>query len=145
MSTVYADLSRAGIRATPSRVAVLAMFREHPLEHFSADQIYRRLSVGAEPISLASVYRSLAHLVEAGLVASGMLGESRVVYELNRGDPHYHLVCHRCGAIRDIHDATLAGACRSIASAHRFADVCASVVISGQCPDCQSAPRRRRA
>ena len=143
MRTVYAELSRAGIRATPNRVAVLTLFRDNPVEHFSADQIYRRLAADTESFSLASVYRTLSHLLEMGLIKSALLGDSRVIYELNRGKPHYHLVCNRCGTIRDAYDATIEAAYRSMAAEHQFAYASASAIVYGECPDCEEARRRK--
>ncbi|PXW13593.1 Fe2+ or Zn2+ uptake regulation protein [Paraburkholderia caballeronis] len=143
MRTLYAELSRAGIRATASRIAVLKLFRDHPVEHFSADQIYRRLTHDEEPLSLASVYRILSQLLGAGLITCASLGDSRVVYELNRGEPHYHLVCNHCGAIHNVTDTTLNLAYQSIAAQHQFVYASASVVVFGACPDCQAARNQK--
>jgi Fur family ferric uptake transcriptional regulator len=137
MTTVYAELSQAGIRATPHRVAVLALFRDNPVEHFSADQIYRRLAVDTGSLSLASVYRSLAYLLDAGLITSASLGNARVVYELNRGEPHYHLVCNRCSAVQDAYDPALKAACETISAEHDFHYAAASVVVFGKCSACR--------
>ncbi|WP_144153274.1 Fur family transcriptional regulator [Paraburkholderia sp. BCC1885] len=142
MTTVHAELSQAGIRATPNRVAVLTLFRDHPHEHFSADQIYRRLAANTGSLSLASVYRSLTYLLDAALITSASLGNSRVIYELNRGEPHYHLVCNRCGVVRDAYDSTLKAACQSIAVEQDFTYAAASVVIFGECSDCRQKATR---
>jgi Fur family transcriptional regulator, ferric uptake regulator len=138
MTTVYAQLSQAGIRATPHRVAILALFRDNPTEHFSADQIYRRLASDTGSLSLASVYRSLSYLLDAGLITNATLGNSRVVYELDRGEPHYHLVCNRCGAVRDAYDPSLQAACQAIAAQHDFHYTGASVVVTGECDQCRA-------
>lgn len=138
MKAIYTELARAGIRPTASRFSILKLFREHPDAHFSVEQIYRMLSGGPEPVSLASTYRTLSAFIESGLVTSATLGDSRVVYELNHGRPHHHLVCRRCGDICDLHDDDLTTQFEHVASRHRYTCHAAALVISGTCPACQA-------
>ncbi|WP_103703761.1 Fur family transcriptional regulator [Paraburkholderia eburnea] len=136
MRAIYADLKRARMRPTSSRVAVLQLFHEFPNEHMTADQVFRRVPPDTEQCSLASVYRALAQLLEAGLLTNAWIGEQRVVYELNRGTRHSHLVCNDCGTIRDIDDSELEAQHAAIASAREFSYASASLVIFGRCAQC---------
>ncbi|MFL9966854.1 transcriptional repressor, partial [Paraburkholderia sediminicola] len=52
------------------------------------------------------------------MFSSVMLDAACVVYELNRGAPHDHLICVHCKRVFDFADATLAG--RRQAVAHRY-------------------------
>jgi Fur family ferric uptake transcriptional regulator len=140
MIAIYAALKAAGLRPTASRAAVYRLFHELPNEHFTADQVYRKLTREPEPCSLASVYRALAHLHDADLITSASLGDARVVYEFNRGQRHYHLVCNRCGRIQDAYDPTLEQQQAKIAADHRFQFASASLVIFGRCEACIGLP-----
>ncbi|CAG9189722.1 Ferric uptake regulation protein FUR [Paraburkholderia sabiae] len=140
MIAIYAALKTAGLRPTSSRAAVLRLFHELPHEHFTADQVYRKLSREPEPCSLASVYRALAQLHEADLITSASLGDARIVYELNRGQRHYHLVCSRCGRIQDAYDPGLEQQQARIAADHHFHYTSSSLVIFGRCENCEALP-----
>jgi Fur family transcriptional regulator, ferric uptake regulator len=136
MIAIYGALKTAGLRPTSSRVAVLRLFHECPHEHFAADQVFRKLSNDVEPCSLASVYRALSQLHEADLITSASLGDARIVYELNRGERHYHLVCNRCGRIQDAYDPGLEQQQARIAADHQFRFSSANLVIFGRCMEC---------
>jgi Fur family transcriptional regulator, ferric uptake regulator len=136
MIAIYGALKMVGLRPTSSRVAVLRLFHEFPNEHFGADQVFRKLSNDTEPCSLASVYRALSQLHEADLITSASLGDARIVYELNRGARHYHLVCNRCGRIQDAYDPGLEQQQIRIAADHNFQFTGANLVIFGRCADC---------
>ncbi|PFH20554.1 MULTISPECIES: Fur family transcriptional regulator [Burkholderia] len=138
MKAIYTELARVRIRPTVSRFNVLMLFRTHPTTHFTVEQIYRMLSGGPEPFSLASTYRTLSTFLESGLITSASLGDSRVVYELNHGKPHHHLVCRRCAAICDLVEDELDQQFARVASGHRFKYQAASLVITGVCSDCQA-------
>ncbi|MBP0590553.1 transcriptional repressor [Paraburkholderia sp. LEh10] len=137
MIAIYSELKTAGLRPTSSRAAVLKLFHEFPNEHFTADQVYRKLSRETEPCSLASVYRALAQLHEVDLITNATLGDARIVYELNRGQRHYHLFCNRCGRIEDAYDPGLEQQQEKIAADHRFHYVSSNLVIFGRCAACE--------
>jgi Fur family transcriptional regulator, ferric uptake regulator len=101
--------------------------------------VFRKLSNDSEPCSLASVYRALSQLHDADLITSASLGDARIVYELNRGQRHYHLVCNRCGRIQDAYDPGLEQQQARIAADHRFQFGSANLVIFGRCAECTTA------
>ena len=74
--------------------------------HPSADWIYRRLLPEFPDLSLATVYRNLKALKDAGKIASvGVVnGQERFDAELR---PHSHYVCQQCGAVQDLSEAPL--------------------------------------
>ncbi|WP_082722258.1 transcriptional repressor [Burkholderia mayonis] len=80
----------------------------------------------------------MSTFLERGLVTSASLGDSRVVYELNRGKDHHHLVCRKCGALCDLYEDELNEQFERIASGRRFKFHAASLVIAGVCPECQA-------
>ncbi len=69
-------------------------------EHLTAEQIYKRLENTENRMSVATVYNSLNSLCDEGLIRRLVLAEQSERYDkLLR---HDHLVCKRCGAVRDV-------------------------------------------
>jgi len=89
-----------GLRATPSRVAVLELLQaaEQPISHGEVSS--RLASHSWDP---ATLYRNLSDFVEAGLVRRTDVGDHVWRFELVRDEhqsgAHPHFVCTECGAI----------------------------------------------
>ncbi len=93
-------LERVGWRLTRQRSAVFAYLRSVD-DHPTAEQVYSAVRQQIPHISLATVYKALETLVEAGVAArlGNSLGAAR--YDC-RTDAHYHLRCARTGQVRDL-------------------------------------------
>jgi len=91
----------AGVKLTHQR---LEIFREvaRTNAHPDAITIHRGVRRRIPTISLDTVYRALATMVDLGVLAP--LGSSRekVRFDANTR-PHHHFVCVRCGTIRDFY------------------------------------------
>jgi Fur family ferric uptake transcriptional regulator len=98
----------AGLRATPSRLAVLALLRgqDQPLSHGDVDD---RLG---DVYDRATLYRNLTDLADAGLVRRSDLGDHVWRFEAiaagHGADRHPHFVCTGCGVIECLPDVHLA-------------------------------------
>mgnify|MGYP003940211317 CR=1 FL=1 len=68
--------------------------------HPTADWLYRQLKDEFPNLSLGTVYRNLATLIERGLVKKIHFGSTFDRFEANT-QPHYHLICESCGKIFD--------------------------------------------
>jgi Fe2+ or Zn2+ uptake regulation protein len=93
-------LEKAGWRYTRQRGAVFAVLcatNAHP----TADQVYAAVRRDLPNISLATVYKALDALVDAGLAAKFSDGEGPARYDTH-GEAHYHLRCTRTGQVRDL-------------------------------------------
>lgn len=143
MNVIFSDLKKAHMRPTATRVAVYRLFHEEPTAHFTADQVFRQLGERDEPYNLSSIYRALGSLQDASLILGSSLGMAKVIYELNRGQQHIHLVCTRCDAIQDIHDPEFEAQQARIASAHDFRYLSYSHAVFGICGACQQRPGGR--
>jgi Fur family ferric uptake transcriptional regulator len=88
-------------------------------------------------VGLATVYRNLQSLVDAGEVDVLHTGEGEAMYRLCEADDHHHhLVCRRCGhSVELVADDVEAWADR-VGRRHGFADVTHTVEIFGLCSDC---------
>lgn len=95
-----------GLRRTGQREVILdeAFSRD---EHFTAEDLFDRVRRHSSEISRATVYRTLALLVEADLLREIDLGESQTTYDPNfLGKPsHNHLVCVDCGRVVEFEDS----------------------------------------
>lgn len=100
-----ADLRTRGLRATPSRLAVLRLLRgaERPLSH--ADVVD---ALAAETWDRSTLYRNLTDLVAAGLAGKTELGDHVWRFydaTLHEAGDHPHFVCTACGAVLCLEDA----------------------------------------
>jgi Fur family peroxide stress response transcriptional regulator len=69
--------------------------------HPTADWLYSKLKEEFPRLSVGTVYRNLAILKEQGLISELQFGSTFNRFEA-RVDPHYHLVCEKCGSIQDL-------------------------------------------
>jgi Fur family transcriptional regulator, peroxide stress response regulator len=93
-------LEQAGWRFTRQRAAVFAFLRRVQ-SHPTAEQVFSAVRLDLPHVSLATVYKALDALVDAGLARriAGSPGPAR--YDA-RADVHYHLRCERTGEVRDL-------------------------------------------
>jgi Fur family transcriptional regulator, ferric uptake regulator len=94
-------LREVGLRVTRQRVAVLAALLESE-DHPTADEMLSRARDRDDSISLATAYRSLAALVEAGLVRKLALESGPARYEMMPATDHDHLLDVDTGALTEL-------------------------------------------
>lgn len=93
-------LTRAGVRLTPQREAILeylAQARTHP----TAAEVYQAVRERAPHIARATVYNTLNLLPRLGLIVELRRQDGNVRYETNL-TPHVNLICVRCGRVFDL-------------------------------------------
>lgn len=97
---VIKKLEKEGYRITQPRRAVISTLTEEPL---SVQEIRTRIKQNSNLIDLASIYRTLDILLQAGIVRMIETGERGRSYELvNEHNHHHHLICNTCGSIEDV-------------------------------------------
>ncbi|KAB2640608.1 MAG: transcriptional repressor [Verrucomicrobia bacterium] len=127
-------IRRKGMRRTAQReVIVAAVFSKD--EHFSAEELYGRVSTSAANTSRATVYRTLGLLVEAGLLREIDLGDDQTTYDPNFLDKpaHNHLVCIDCGRVVEFEDAQLEGLTASMTRRLGFEPIRQSLKVEATC------------
>jgi Fur family ferric uptake transcriptional regulator len=103
--TLRAALRDTGLRATPSRIAVLQLLRsaESPVSH--SDVTAKLASQGWDP---ATIYRNLTDLSDVGLARRTDVGDHIWRFEAITGNheasAHPHFVCTECGTIECVPD-----------------------------------------
>lgn len=133
------DLRSIGLKVTLPRMKVLQVFRESPLRHLSAEDVYRSLIAEGSEIGLATVYRVLMQFVQAGLLERQSFEGDKAVFELNLGQHHDHLVCIRCGKVDEFVDPEIERRQREIAQARGFELQEHALALYGVCarPECR--------
>lgn len=133
-------------RMTPQRrVVAEALAGEHV--HLTADDVYERAVARLPEISRATVYNTLKELTDLGEVLEVTIDARAKRYDPNAKDPHQHLVCERCGRIRDVHLRGKAELMLPPGERHGFVLTGVDIVFRGLCPTCAgkaSGQRRRR-
>lgn len=105
-SQILADyLRRTGRRCTPERFMILACATSMS-GHFSAEALCSRLVSEGRRVATATVYSTLQLLVECKLLRRLHIEDSAALYEVTPSS-HLHLVCSRCGKIKDVRDPVL--------------------------------------
>jgi len=100
VQAMLAGLRVAGLKVTPQRMAIVhevAGDESHP----SAHELFERLRQMMPTMSFATVYNTLSVLCDAGLGAQLSLAPGSARFDPNT-QPHDHVVCDVCGAVRDI-------------------------------------------
>lgn len=124
---------------TRQRRLVLEILRQSP-HHPDAGMIYLEAKQRGERISLATVYRSLSYLKEAGLVAENSFGEGHGHFEPAQGAHHFHFTCIDCGAVIELEAGEINRLARALGEARGLQVDDIHIHLRGRCPDCQQAP-----
>jgi Fe2+ or Zn2+ uptake regulation protein len=96
-----AALEQAGRRFTRQRAEVFA-YLHSVHSHPTAEQVFAAVRRNIPNISLATVYKALEALVDAGLAARLADDSGGPVRYDGRAEAHYHLRCQRTGQVRDL-------------------------------------------
>ena len=127
----------APLRPTRQRRAVM-----DALESFddfrSAQEIHELLGERGDAVGLATVYRTLQRLADAGEVDLLRTEEGEAIYRRCSDTHHHHLVCRVCGATVEVEGPTVERWTRAIAAEHGYDDVSHTLEIFGTCAACRS-------
>ena len=95
---IQTKLHAAGLRATPKRLALLAVLSSLKTPA-TAEEMHAKVS----DMDLVTIYRNVQAFVKTGMVAEVRFRDASVRYELvHTHAHHHHLVCSFCGAVEDI-------------------------------------------
>ncbi|MGB8943637.1 MAG: Fur family transcriptional regulator [Streptomyces sp.] len=137
MSDLLGRLRGRGWRMTAQR-RVVAEVLDGEHVHLTADEVLVRATDRLPEISRATVYNTLGELVSLGEVIEVSTGRAKR-YDPNAHQPHQHLVCSGCGAIRDVRPG--GDPLDALPASERFGFTVseAEVTYRGVCPDCARA------
>ena len=128
-------LRQRGVRITPQREMILEALA-HGSGHMTAEEIYDQVKVHTRAVNIATVYRTLDMLVEAGLANRANLWDGRLIYATNQHGPHLHLVCRACGYTVDADSRLLMSFVEQVKDHYHFLADWQHVSLQGICQTC---------
>ncbi|WP_101256945.1 Fur family transcriptional regulator [Streptomyces barkulensis] len=138
MSDLLQRLRDRGWRLTAQR-RVVAEVLDGEHVHYTADEVHARATEKLPEISRATVYNTLGELVSIGEVIEVSTDGRAKRYDPNAHHSHQHLVCSRCGVIRDVRPSGDPLALLPEKERYGFTLGDATVTYRGLCPSCASA------
>lgn len=131
------------LRKTEERYAILECVCGFS-GHFDMYVLYQKLEDMNFHVSKATVYNTLEVLVDSGLIVRHNLTAQSVQYELRMlAENHYHMICTKCGAVRELKDATLKNSIASL-KVTRFTPEYHALYIYGLCSKCKYRLQRKK-
>lgn len=125
-------------RFTPQRRAIEAAISGFG-DFRSAQDIHSVLRDSGQQVSLATVYRGVQWLVEAGRVDTVMNDAGESLYRQCSRTHHHHLVCRHCGRTVEIEGPAAETWAASVADQFGFVDVNHTMELFGTCASCRLA------
>jgi Fur family ferric uptake transcriptional regulator len=107
--------------------------------HYTPEEIYRLMKKEYPEVNIgiATVYRTLTLLEDAGIAGSISFGTQGKKYELGLKKHHDHLICSQCGDIIEFFDETIEKRQEEIAKKFNFKMQDHAMKIIGLCEKCQ--------
>jgi Fur family ferric uptake transcriptional regulator len=135
MSDLLERLRERGWRLTAQR-RVVAEVLDGDHVHLTADEVHARAIARLPEISRATVYNTLGEMVSIGEIVEVATDGRAKRYDPNAHRPHQHLICSRCGTIRDVRP--LGDLLAALPAEERFGFAVSAVEVTyrGLCPDC---------
>jgi Fur family ferric uptake transcriptional regulator len=125
---------KASLKMTPQRRAILeelAKLKSHP----TADEVFVLVRKKVPKVSLATVYRNLEYLAEAGMIQKLELTSKKRRYDADT-ESHYHFRCLECGKVFDL-ALEAEGALDELADQIKEFEVLEHCLeFRGRCPEC---------
>ncbi|MFB3766335.1 MAG: Fur family transcriptional regulator [Methanotrichaceae archaeon] len=134
-SSIIKALRGKGYKATPQRIAISRLVL-HNHSHPTAQKIYSEVKKVYPTVSLATIYKTIQILKEAGLVQELNLPDDQARFDPNT-NPHAHLVCMRCRSINDRTDPMISEIVNRISNDADFAAAGLNFDIFGICSGCK--------
>jgi Fur family ferric uptake transcriptional regulator len=135
MSELAERLRQRGWRLTAQRRVVAEVLAgEHV--HLTAEAVHVAAQAVLPEISMATVYNTLNELVNMGEVLEISAGNGPKRYDPNTAIAHQHLLCTRCGTLRDVAPKGEAGLTVPPDQQHGFQVVGVDIMFRGLCPAC---------
>ncbi|MCG8425907.1 MAG: ferric iron uptake transcriptional regulator [Chromatiales bacterium] len=128
-------IREAGLKLTRPRASILAVLESSQKKHLSAEDVFQVLTQQGQQIGFGTVYRVLTQFESAGIVKRHNFEEGHAVFELHQENHHDHLVCLRCGQVKEFFDEKIENCQDQIAEKMGFAIIDHSHVIYGYCSD----------
>lgn len=140
LNSFTSQLKKAGFKVTRQRMLIISGIIGYPHQHFSANQIYEHVSQAHSGIGIATVFRTLPVLEDAGIICRVKFDGPSTIFELdddNGKHQHHHLICLSCGAVFELDIDWLDQLEMEIDKNHHFQVQNHHLNFYGLCQNCQ--------
>ena len=135
LESLIAHLKAQGLRMTPQRLAILRTLVMHT-GHPTVEEIHLALLPEFPSMSLATVYKTIAMLKQAGEVLELEFSRLDNRFDGHNPHPHPHLICTGCGRIMDPQIPGLAQILKGLSESTGYTVTSHRLDFYGLCPDC---------
>lgn len=134
-------LSKKNLKQTRQRKQIVELFIGLKT-HLSAEELHEAARREGLGVGLATIYRTLNLLAEAGLAEQKSFGDGKHVYEINMpGEHHDHIICLDCGSVIEFGNDEIERLQEKVAAVHDFKLTSHRLDLFGHC---QRQPCDRR-
>ena len=123
-----------GYRVTPQRQAIFRLLHGNG-SHPTVEALYEAAAADMPTISLKTVYQTVHDLEALGELRVLDLGTGSVRVDPNVDGEHHHLVCTKCGSVRDV-PVSFDGVRLPPRLRRDFTVDAVEVIFRGRCGDC---------
>ena len=131
-----ARLRAIGQRVTPQRLLILGAFAR-PGGHLTAEGVSERVGPLSPAVNRSTVYRTLEHFRDLGLITETDLDGGVRHFELPDDDRHHHPICRTCGAMPVMADEPIAPLRDRVRERYGFDATIDHLALLGRCPACR--------
>ncbi len=139
--TIFKEYCRAnGLRYTPERDVIIEEIYRKDV-HFDIDNLFLRIRGRHSKIKLAkgSIYRTLPHLLKAGLIRESYSDKGHACYEHTLGHSHHdHMKCLKCGKVFEFCEKEIDKLQETICKRRNFELIWHMHILAGYCSKCRS-------
>jgi Fur family ferric uptake transcriptional regulator len=128
-------LAKHQLKLTRQREEILNVFLK--MEHVTAEQIYRMLGKRDPHIGLATIYRTLKLLCDAGLAQERHFGAQTQFDNVSHKGHHDHLICTSCGKIVEFENCDIERLQEEVAQRNGFLIQTHKLELYGLCSKCR--------
>ena len=137
-AVIAARLRGTGHRVTSQRLVLHRAVREAG-RHVTAEEVLDAVHERLPGVALPTVYATLELFEGLGLIRRIRTSSGPALFDPAL-DGHHHLVCRRCGAVRDLPPSVDTASALAGAAAKGFGETRAEVLVSGVCAACATQP-----
>lgn len=131
-------LAAQKLRLTNQRQVIFDEFMKYD-SHIDINGLYSITKQIDPNIGLATIYRTIKLLIDAGIVREVQFGDGRSCYETIMGKKHHdHLICEVCGKNIEFNEPEIEDIQEKIAAKYKFKLTTHSMNLFGVCEKCRS-------
>ena len=94
-------LEASPLKVTEQRLAMVNLLFENGPAHFTAEDIYEKVSNRKVKISLATIYNCLNQFKEFGIIKAIKISSDKIFFDTNLKD-HHHFFCMKSSKLIDV-------------------------------------------